>query len=331
MEQTFAQEYPFGQSLEDIGDYSRITGEKGVNLIDKKKRLSLSILTITGKVLLTLVFIIVITVILSITAAVIAILRHPSQELSLAGVAGDAFFIQAALWAQIIGFISGVFLSFAIFERRKGWTLGFHTRQLGRRFGEGFTAGVLLITISSAGIWLIGGVTIQYSQWTESLLLELISGFLLFIGVAVNEELFARGYLQGIVKARFGMVPAVTVSTVVFALLHTFNPGMWSTPLPLLNLLLAGLLFGLSRELSKGLWMPIGLHLSWNFFQGCIFGFEVSGTPMPSLLKIQTQGASLVSGGSFGAEGSFVTTVILVFGTVLIGYVLSKAVKEKYL
>ncbi|WP_090822664.1 CPBP family intramembrane glutamic endopeptidase [Paenibacillus sp. yr247] len=299
------------------------------NFINIKKQTSLSILTIVGKVWLTLVFIVVITVVLSIAAAVVTIRRHPAQELSLAGVAGDPFFIQAALWAQIIGFISGVFLAYAIFERRKGWTLGFLAHQPGQRFGEGFTAGALLITISCAGIWLMGGIQIQSSQWTETLGVELIGAFLLFIGVAVNEELFARGYLQGLVKSRFGFIPAITVSTIVFAMMHTFNPGMWSTPMPLLNLLLAGLLFGLCREYSRGLWMPIGMHLSWNFFQGCIFGFEVSGTPMPSLIKTQTQGAALVSGGGFGAEGSFITTVFLVLGTVLISKYYQRRSRKK--
>ncbi|BFT71274.1 lysostaphin resistance A-like protein [Paenibacillus sp. P36] len=280
--------------------------------------MSLSILTILGKVLLTLVFIVVITVILSIAAAVIAILKQPELERSMAAVAGDSFFVKAALWAQIIGFISGVFLSYGIFERRKGWTLGLQSRHLARRLGEGFVAGALLITVSCLGIWLLGGINVRSNSWTESMLAELVGGFLLFIGVAVNEELFARGYLQGLVKERFGGAAAITISTLVFAFLHSFNPGMWNTPMPLLNLILAGLLFGLSRELSKGLWMPIGMHLSWNFIQGCIFGFQVSGTPMPSIFKVQDQGSALLSGGSFGAEGSLVTMIILVVGILLV-------------
>ncbi|MDF2645320.1 MAG: family intrarane metalloprotease [Paenibacillus sp.] len=319
MEPTFAQEHPF---LRKLAGNRRLFSNKWFrrewNLIEVKKRKSLSILTIVGKVLLTLVFIVVITVLLSIAAAVVAILRHPALGISMAGVAEDPFFIKAALWAQIIGFISGVVLSYAIFERRKGWTLGLHSHLLGRRFGEGFAAGALLIMISSAGIWLLGGIKIVSFQWTGTLGFELAWGFLLFAGVAVNEELFARGYLQGLVKERFGAISGITVSTVVFAFLHTFNPGMWSSPLPILNLLLAGLLFAISREYSGGLWMPIGMHLSWNFFQGCIIGFEVSGTPMSSLIKTEIQGASLISGGDFGAEGSLVTTIILVLGIVLI-------------
>lgn len=244
----------------------------------------------------------------------VAILRQPELEMSMEAVAHDPFFVKAALWAQITGFISGVLVSYAIFERRKAWALGLHTRGLGRRFSEGFAAGALLITISCAGIWLLGGINIQTGSWTPGLGLELLSGFLLFIGVAVNEELFARGYLQGLVKAQFGGRAAVAVSTLFFALLHSFNPGMWSSPMPFINLLLAGLLFGLSRELSGGLWMPIGLHLSWNFIQGCVFGFQVSGTPMPSIVQAHAQGSELLSGGSFGAEGSLVTTVILLLG-----------------
>ncbi|MDD9267478.1 CPBP family intramembrane glutamic endopeptidase [Paenibacillus sp. GCM10023248] len=305
-----------------MGHPSRINGRREWSLIDlKKQRTSISIMTIVGKVLLTLVFIVVITVLVSVAAAVAAILRQPDLGLSMDAVARDPFFIKAALWAQIFGFISGVLLSYVIFERRKGWSLGLHTRGLVRRFGEGFAAGALLITVSCTGIWLLGGIAIQTGSWSPALGLELLSGFLLFVGVAVNEELFARGYLQGLVQARFGGKAAVAVSTLFFALLHAFNPGMWNSPMPLINLLLAGLLFGLARVLSGSLWMPVGLHLSWNFIQGCIFGFQVSGTPMPSLAHARAQGSELLSGGGFGAEGSLVTTAVLVLGmAALIAY-----------
>ncbi|MEC0230871.1 CPBP family intramembrane glutamic endopeptidase [Paenibacillus alba] len=234
----------------------------------------------------------------------------------MAGMAGDPFFVKAALWAQISGFVGGVLLAYAVFERRKRWALGFGTRQMGRKFSAGVLLGALLISASTYGIWLFGVILFHLNSWTSSLGQELVWGFLLFIGVAVNEELFARGYLQGLVKERFGTILAVTVSTLVFALLHSFNPGMWNNPVPLLNLLLAGLLFGLCREYSNSLWMPIGLHLSWNYLQGCIYGFEVSGTPMPSLFTLKTSypNSSLISGGSFGAEGSLVTTMILMLG-----------------
>ncbi|TXK81888.1 CPBP family intramembrane metalloprotease [Paenibacillus sp. N3.4] len=276
--------------------------------------MSISILTIAGKVLLTFVFIALITVILSIAAAVAAIVRQPNLEFTLSSIAQDPFFVQSALWAQIIGFIGGVLITFAIFERRKGWSLGLQFRQFPKRLGEGFLAGAVLITLSCGGIWLFGGASLLFTSWTAALTLKMLGSFLLFIGVGVNEELFARGFLQGLVKAKFGASMGMAVSTFVFALLHSFNPGMWDSPLPFINLLLAGLLFAVCREYSGGLWMPIGMHVSWNFFQGCMFGFGVSGTPMVSWMQAQPKGSLYLSGGIFGAEGSFVTTVILLIG-----------------
>jgi hypothetical protein len=74
--------------------------------------------------------------------------------------------------------------------------------------------------------------------------------------------------------------------------------------------------------------MPIGMHLSWNFFQGCILGFDVSGTPMSSLIKTEIQGASFISGADFGAEGSLVTTIILILGIVMISTYYQKRAKQ---
>ncbi|CAH1201693.1 hypothetical protein PAECIP111891_01783 [Paenibacillus allorhizoplanae] len=283
-----------------------------------KKRRSFPILQIVGKVLLTLIFIIVITVILSIAAAVFVVRLNPDLIVSMEAVTSNPFFIKASLWAQIVGFISGVCLGFYLFERKKGWKLGLHTVQFGRRFGEGFLWGAVLITLSSLVIWLFGGIHFVQVEWSLSKGYAIGGSFLLFIGVAINEELFARGYLQGLVKNRLGPTIAVGVSTIVFGLLHSFNPGMWTTALPFINILLAGLLMGLCRELTGSLWMPIGLHLAWNFMQGCIFGFDVSGIPMSSLITTETKGTIYLSGGAFGAEGSLITSIILVLGIIMI-------------
>ncbi|MFC5447921.1 CPBP family intramembrane glutamic endopeptidase [Paenibacillus aestuarii] len=261
-----------------------------------------------------MLMIVIITIILSVAAAVIAVLRQPALEVSIHAVASDPFFVKAALWAQMIGFIAGVWLAFAIFERKKGWFMGFRDHRFARHIAEGIAAGALFITLSCAFIWALGGVKLSTVPLHAAIAQEMIWGFLLFIAVAVNEEMFARGYLQGLIRARFGVVAGVTVSTIFFAFLHSFNPGMWTTPLPIMNLLLAGLLFGVSRELSGSLWMPIGMHLSWNFLQGNVYGFDVSGTQVASLLSIEQTGPAILSGGSFGAEGSLATTIVLLLG-----------------
>ncbi|WNR42587.1 CPBP family intramembrane glutamic endopeptidase [Paenibacillus roseipurpureus] len=243
---------------------------------------------------------------------------QPDLIESMNAISKDPFFMKAALWAQIVGFISGVLLSFYVFERKKGWKLGFGSRGFLRKGGEGLAWGAGLITLSGICIWLFGGILIVETHWSSSTAYEIGAGLLLFIGVALNEELFARGYLQGLLKHQYGVKTAVTVSTLIFAFLHSFNPGMWSSPIPFINLVLAGLLLGLSREFTDSLWMPVGLHFAWNFMQGCVFGFDVSGIEMSSLIKTTTQGADLISGGRFGAEGSVVTSFILVLGLIMI-------------
>lgn len=271
-----------------------------------------------GKLLLTLVLIILITVVLSIAAAVIAVLKSPELMQQLQKIGSDPFFERAALWAQILGFIAGSLAGYGLFERRKGWALGLHSRRLWPELGKGAIIGLALITASCGLIWGFGGVRITSFQWNETIGIECLWGLFMFTGVAINEELFARGYVQGLIKHRFGAKTGVVSSALLFALLHAFNPGIWHTPLPLMNLLLAGFLFGVCREVSGNLWMPIGLHLSWNFFQGSIYGFLVSGTRVESVFRVEQSGSTILSGGSFGAEGSLITSVILVLGILFV-------------
>ena len=77
------------------------------------------------------------------------------------------------------------------------------------------------------------------------------------------------------------------------------------------NIILAGILLGLLALKSGHLWLGIGFHISWNFFQGCVFGFGVSGISTPSVAVTELTGSPLLNGGAFGPEGSIVSTVVL--------------------
>ena len=72
----------------------------------------------------------------------------------------------------------------------------------------------------------------------------------------------------------------------------------------------AGLLLGSAYKWSGTLWLPIGIHWSWNFFQGPIFGFAVSGNETPSLVKSVIDGPAWLTGGAFGAEASVPAFVV---------------------
>jgi hypothetical protein len=81
------------------------------------------------------------------------------------------------------------------------------------------------------------------------------------------------------------------------------NPGatVWSSVAIAVE---AGLLLGAAYKWSGTLWVPIGIHWAWNFFQGPVFGFAVSGNDTPSLIKPVIEGPDWLTGGPFGAEAS---------------------------
>ncbi len=71
------------------------------------------------------------------------------------------------------------------------------------------------------------------------------------------------------------------------------------------------MLLGAAYALTHRLWLPIGLHLGWNFAEGRIFGMSVSGGAAGrSLITGTLRGSNLMTGGAFGPEASIVAVII---------------------
>jgi membrane protease YdiL (CAAX protease family) len=110
------------------------------------------------------------------------------------------------------------------------------------------------------------------------------------------------------------MLTAWIVSSSLFGLLHIFNPNAtWYTTLALM---IAGLFLGLGFLLTGSLALPIGLHISWNFVQGNVFGFPVSGNQYQSatFFAIEQHGPVLWTGGAFGPEAGLVGLLAIFLG-----------------
>ena len=134
--------------------------------------------------------------------------------------------------------------------------------------------------------------------------------FMMFFGVAVGEEVLFRGVLYKWIDKRWGMWVALVVSGLVFGLVHVTNDNatLWSGFAIAIE---AGLLLGAAYKWSGTLWLPIGIHWAWNYTQGNIFGFAVSGNDAGSMwFKVTTQGPDLLTGGPFGAEASIICVVL---------------------
>ena len=114
--------------------------------------------------------------------------------------------------------------------------------------------------------------------------------------MGVYEELVFRGYqlrnmAEGLnqpgLSPRAAVLAAWVLSSLLFGVLHALNPnaGVMST----VNIVLAGLMLGAGYLLTGELAVPIGLHVAWNFFQGNVFGFPVSGLTPIGATFISTQ------------------------------------------
>jgi hypothetical protein len=169
--------------------------------------------------------------------------------------------------------------------------------------------------------WALGWLTFGGYAWQEGSASQLIIGlgamFLVFIIVGWQEELIGRGYWLQNMEQGLNLFWAVLISSSFFALAHLGNPNV--TWVAILGLVLAGgfLAYGYLR--TRQLWLPIGLHIGWNFFEGPVFGFQVSGlTDLPRLLIHTVDGPEMFTGGAFGPEAGLVIIPAMALGALAI-------------
>ena len=200
----------------------------------------------------------------------------------------------------------------AVIDRGR-WQIGFFVapRSAIRELALGVVFAVLLIGAIDLGILLLSGlrhVRADGFPWREL--------WIIFIPAAVHEELVFRGYVFQRIRA-WNRGVAIAVSALVFGLLHAGNSGI--TPVAITSIVVAGIMLALAYERYERLWFPIGIHLAWNVVSGPILGYDVSGyIPSREVFRTIGGGNVLVTGGTFGIEGSVVSVVIEAFAVALL-------------
>jgi membrane protease YdiL (CAAX protease family) len=136
-------------------------------------------------------------------------------------------------------------------------------------------------------------------------------GLLVFGYQAGAEEALFRGWMQPVLCARLGPRAGVVIVAIVFGVLHLV--GAPHGPLCMLNLMLAGLMFGLLALRSGGLWAAFFAHAGWNWTESCGFGLDPNPGlgPFGALTDLELVGNPLWSGGADAMNGSLALTIVL--------------------
>lgn len=231
------------------------------------------------------------------------------------------------VFIKLLDFISVIIMVFIyrkFIDKQSFLSIGLPFKNRHKDILAGFAMAVSIIGVGSLVIYSLG-----YIDFSQNLidLPNLTSNLILFILVALCEEIIFRGYILNNLLTSMNKYIALIISAVIFALVHGINPNL--SLLGALNLFLAGILLGSAYIFTKNLWFPISLHLFWNFFQGPIFGYSVSGQETNSLFNNDIIGNEIINGGEFGFEGSVICTIITLAAALAILFYYNKTMQAK--
>ncbi|RAR43706.1 CPBP family intramembrane glutamic endopeptidase [Paenibacillus sp. MDMC362] len=172
---------------------------------------------------------------------------------------------------------------------------------LGALTGTIFIAGSVFIIVA------LGGYSFQWAS-SASVGSVLTSSIGAALAAAIVEELIFRGLMFQAIDRLGGKPLALAVTSLFFGIAHLGNTGatLWSGFAIALQ---AGVLLGAAFLWRRNLWFAMGLHFSWNAIEE-LLGIPVSGHSSAGLFTVEVNGATLLTGGDFGLEGSIVPVVI---------------------
>ncbi len=230
---------------------------------------------------------------------------------------------------QSVAFVLATLICFVILDRRHAWG------KLGRVWVHNLIFGMVLgaaaMTVIMVTEYMLGWVEItrfgssKELSWSSLLRLQFVY-LIVFTAVAFGEESFSRAYqLKNISEGLSFLGPAaasgiaIFLTSAIFALLHWFNPN--ANVVSTLGVMLAGIMLAAARVFTGSLAAPVGIHLTWNFFQGPMFGFPVSGTTFATgIFEIKQGGPESWTGGAFGPEAGLMGVVVIALMLVALWY-----------
>lgn len=254
------------------------------------------------KLYLNILCYIMVVIILTIVASPIAMILM--QVLQLDQVY-QTFILQFVL---LIAVVATTYIFVVLKDKQPFSIIGFRWKGYQLHLLYGLLVAVAMYGVGFGISLLMGVVSIESVHFS---LRNLSLSFLFFVMVSLTEEILCRGYLLGhLLKGGVNRWYALLLTSVIFAMMHLFNPGI--SILSMINLVIAGCMLGVTYIYHQNLWFPISLHLFWNWVQGPVLGYEVSGTNVfGSLFQLNLAPHNIWNGGAFGFEGSIICTLLM--------------------
>lgn len=184
--------------------------------------------------------------------------------------------------------------------------------------------GILVALVIAGSIYLaeiaLGWSTFESFAWDVEPAGVVTSGVLTFLAAYIlgscKEELLFRGYHLQTLASGLNLFWGLLVSSTLFGLLHLSDPN--ATWISAAGVFFGALFLGYAYIRTRQLWLPIGLHFGWNFFQGVLFGFPVSGWAPFRILRHHATGPELWTGGPFGPEAGLIVLPAFAVGMALV-------------
>lgn len=230
------------------------------------------------------------------------------------------FFNNQNLLSLLITLFSFAFISLLIFfrvkviEKRSLSSIGFNKNNWLKKYSLGFLIGLVMMSIIVLILLLFGYITVEKNPIQPVGVSAISSVLVILFGWIIQgatEEIVTRGWLLNVLSTKYNIGVGLLISSTLFGLMHLTNPNV--NYIAVINIILVGLFYGLYVIKTNDLWAVCGMHSAWNFAQGNIFGFEVSGLDVSvgSLIDLNLVGNNVITGGAFGPEAGIISTFIL--------------------
>ena len=240
------------------------------------------------------------------------------------------FFNNQDLLSLLITLFSFAFISLLVFfrvkviEKRSLSSIGFNKNNWLKKYSLGFLIGLVMMSIIVLILLLFRYITVEKNPIQPVGVSAISSVLVILFGWIIQgatEEIVTRGWLLNVLSSKYNIGFGLLISSTLFGLMHLTNPNV--NYIAVINIILVGLFYGLYVIKTNDLWSVCGMHSAWNFAQGNIFGFEVSGLDISvgTLIDLNLVENDFITGGVFGPEASIVATFVLLLSIIILLFI----------